>query len=175
MRNSSKDHLIQKLKKSVGFTLIEMLIVVAIIAILVAVAIPIVSTVLDKTKRATDAANERSLKALMAIAYLSDDYVDTKSATEAYATYKFDVENGKLVAFPMGTQTITKYGYGQCSDHKGMDLLVRIYFKESTGKNGEKMEPGSYEIFWDTKNHKINSYNDKKAFNLDSTTLVSSD
>ena len=43
-----------------GFTLAELLIVVAIIAVLVAVAIPIFSSQLDKSRQATDIANIRA-------------------------------------------------------------------------------------------------------------------
>lgn len=43
-----------------GFTLAELLIVVAIIAVLVAVAIPVFTTQLEKSREATDKANLRS-------------------------------------------------------------------------------------------------------------------
>ncbi len=43
-----------------GFTLAELLIVVAIIAVLVAIAIPVFTAQLEKSKEATDAANLRS-------------------------------------------------------------------------------------------------------------------
>jgi len=43
-----------------GFTLAELLIVVAIIAVLVAIAIPVFSAQLDKSKLAADTANVRS-------------------------------------------------------------------------------------------------------------------
>ena len=49
-----------KTKKYKGFTLAEMLIVVAIIAVLVAVAIPIFSSQLEKSRDATSVANMRS-------------------------------------------------------------------------------------------------------------------
>lgn len=43
-----------------GFTLAELLIVVAIIAVLVAIAIPVFSAQLEKSREATDAANIRA-------------------------------------------------------------------------------------------------------------------
>ena len=46
-----------------GFTLIEMLVVIAIISILVAIVIPVVSNSTEKAKQATDLANVRSLVA----------------------------------------------------------------------------------------------------------------
>lgn len=50
----------KKIKEQKGFTLVEMLIVVAIIAILVAVSIPVVSDNLEKSRVAVDQANERA-------------------------------------------------------------------------------------------------------------------
>ena len=50
----------QKLKNRKGFTLMEMLIVVAIIAVLVAIAIPTFNASLAKARAATDVANIRS-------------------------------------------------------------------------------------------------------------------
>lgn len=43
-----------------GFTLMEMLIVIAIIAVLIAIAIPVFSSQLEKTREATDLTNVRS-------------------------------------------------------------------------------------------------------------------
>lgn len=61
-----------KLNKKGGFTLIEMLIVVAIIAILIAVSIPLVGTALEKARDATDDANFRSAASLGHIEYLTE-------------------------------------------------------------------------------------------------------
>ena len=47
------------MKKSKGFTLAELLIVVAIIAVLVAISIPIFTSQLEKAREATDMANLR--------------------------------------------------------------------------------------------------------------------
>lgn len=49
-----------KIKNTKGFTLMEMLIVVAIIAVLVAIAIPTFTSSLNKARVATDEANIRS-------------------------------------------------------------------------------------------------------------------
>ncbi len=49
-----------KIREKKGFTLAELLIVVAIIAVLVAVAIPVFTTQLEKAAEATDIANIRS-------------------------------------------------------------------------------------------------------------------
>lgn len=54
-----------------GFTLMEMLIVVAIIAVLVAIAIPVFTNQLEKSREATDAANIRSAYAEVMAAALT--------------------------------------------------------------------------------------------------------
>lgn len=56
-----------------GFTLIEMLVVIAIIAVLVAIIIPVVGNSTAKAEAATDAANLRSAKATLTIAVLNGD------------------------------------------------------------------------------------------------------
>ena len=55
-----------------GFTLAELLIVVAIIAVLVAIAIPVFTTQLEKSREATDISNIRSLYAEVVAAGLAD-------------------------------------------------------------------------------------------------------
>lgn len=58
---------------SKGFTLAELLIVVAIIAVLVAVAIPLFTSQLERAREATDAANIRSVYAELMTAAITDD------------------------------------------------------------------------------------------------------
>ena len=55
-----------------GFTLAELLIVVAIIAVLVAISIPVFTSQLAKAKAATDAANIRAGYAVVAAKVLED-------------------------------------------------------------------------------------------------------
>lgn len=113
----------EKFRNKKGFTLIEMLIVVAIIAILIAVSIPMIANSLDRARHATDAANERSAKAEMVVQYLAESdaaiYADgsaTAPATTgtttvvAGTTYYYDAANGRLCLAATG---ITPYG--QCT------------------------------------------------------------
>lgn len=58
-----------------GFTMAELLVVVAIIAVLVAVAIPVFSTQLEKSRRAVDLSNSRDVVAALTVGYLSGDIV----------------------------------------------------------------------------------------------------
>ena len=59
-------------KNNKGFTLAELLIVVAIIAVLVAIAIPVFSAQLEKSRESTDMANIRSAYATLVADYLSN-------------------------------------------------------------------------------------------------------
>lgn len=66
-----------------GFTLMEMLIVVAIIAVLVAIAIPVFTNQLEKAREATDMANIRSAYAEVMATALTDTDRDTASVAAA--------------------------------------------------------------------------------------------
>ena len=85
--------MLKKMNKK-GFTLAELLIVVAIIAVLVAISIPIFSAQLEKAKEATDMANIRSAYAEVIANYLGDSSqgykirVDLKSNTSNYESDK---------------------------------------------------------------------------------------
>ena len=73
------ENLKAKLKKQGGFTMVELLIVVAIIAILVAVSIPMMNSVLEKSRHAVDQANVRDAIALISVEYTTnpDSFKDT--------------------------------------------------------------------------------------------------
>ncbi len=93
----SETNLIKKMNKK-GFTLAELLIVVAIIAVLVASAIPVFTAQLEKSREATDMANIRSAYATVISDYLlnADSTktipVDAKQAKTGWQ----NSENGKL-------------------------------------------------------------------------------
>lgn len=69
----------KKMNNRKGFTLAELLIVVAIIAVLVAIAIPVFTTQLEKAREATDMANIRNAYAAAISDYLAgNDSIDVK-------------------------------------------------------------------------------------------------
>jgi type IV pilus assembly protein PilA len=72
--------MMKKLNKK-GFTLAELLIVVAIIAVLVGISIPIFTSQLEKAREATDAANIRAAYAEISANVLTDDGDTTKTVT----------------------------------------------------------------------------------------------
>lgn len=75
----------KKLTNKKGFTLIEMLVVIAIIAILVAIIIPTVTSATTKANAATDAANLRSAKAAITIGVLDGSITAANKDTTATA------------------------------------------------------------------------------------------
>ena len=107
-----------------GFTLAELLIVVAIIGVLVAVSIPIFTSQLEKAREATDLANIRAAKAAAVAAYLDEEKIgnDQLGSTQTgTVTLKYDANNGKLVA---NNAQVTKYGKGTTT--VGSDANIQL-------------------------------------------------
>ena len=73
-----------------GFTLAELLIVVAIIAVLVAISIPIFNSQLEKSREATDEANIRSIYAQLSADVLTDTLASNNTNCPAAASYKVE-------------------------------------------------------------------------------------
>ena len=107
-------------KNKKGFTLMEMLIVVAIIVILVAVSMPVFTSQLEKAKTATDDANIRAAKAVAVAEYLAPD-----SDIITSKTYYYDAAKGSLQ--PDNNTGIT--GYGKATAVKD-EVIVVTYSSE---------------------------------------------
>lgn len=104
----------KKLLNKKGFTLMEMLIVVAIIVILVAISVPTFTSQLNKAREAADLANIRAAKASATTEYLAladerTEFFDDDEATDPVATRYYDAENGVLLK-AASTNEITAYG-----------------------------------------------------------------
>lgn len=93
-----------------GFTLSELLVVVAIIAVLVAISIPIFTTQIHKSQVATDWANVRSYYSYLQYDYMQNETIDSSKLIYS-DTYKD--ENGNTVKLKAGTiYIIDGSGYG---------------------------------------------------------------
>lgn len=71
-----------------GFTLAELLVVVAIVGILVAISIPVFTAQLSKARKATNLANLRAAKAAAVAEYLTGE-------KEGTMYYNYDIASGK--------------------------------------------------------------------------------
>ena len=93
------------MKSKKGFTLAELLIVVAIIAVLVAIAIPVFASELEKSREATDAANIRSHYAeIMTEANVTGGDVNTDGSLKVMLRQSED--NWQNDAIPVGLSNL---------------------------------------------------------------------
>lgn len=90
-----------KRKDKKGFTLMEMLIVVAIIAVLVAIAVPTFNSSLDKARKAADDANIRT-------AYMQHVMFTEKIETEDATLTKTKVDKD-TITLPNGEPYVLQY------------------------------------------------------------------
>ena len=112
----------KKLNKK-GFTLAELLVVVAIIGVLVAVSIPIFTAQLRKARVATDLANERAAKAAAVAAALTDDTgVVATDGESSDAVYYYDAATGTVTSITNDADDIK--AYGKTTDAKSSDGLA---------------------------------------------------
>ncbi len=132
-----------------GFTLAELLIVVAIIAILIAIAIPAFGGALDNAKLQTDHANIRSAYAIAQAATLQGgiflDGADTMTLNSAITdgkVYKF-LPNGQVSESGTGYKCkvaggATKCASSICCGTNGakhtVDAEITIKYTKATGK-----------------------------------------
>lgn len=120
----------KKIKNTKGFTLMEMLIVVAIIAILIAIAIPTFTAQLEKAREAADIANIRSAYSEAMVKYLDGatkegGAADTSATTplmtqtqDGWQSLTWPTYLGAPVSPKKGevvTVTITETGTASCS------------------------------------------------------------
>ena len=94
--------ILMKQKKESGFTLIEMLIVVAIIAVIVAIAIPTMSNSLHKAKTAADMANVRAYYAKLQADYMLTGEYDPSVPSESNYPREITYPDGTVVKLQAG-------------------------------------------------------------------------
>ena len=115
-----------------GFTLAELLIVVAIIAVLVAIAIPVFTTQLEKAREATDISNIRSLYAEVVAAGLADPA----------NTHTGSVKMVQQVDGWVTTGNIAGVNLSDLNDLAKKDTDVSVVWSPASGTNSEKVTIG---------------------------------
>ena len=103
--------MLKKLTNKKGFTLMEMLIVVAIIAILVAIAIPTFNSSLNKARVATDEANLRAEYAETMVEYL-DKLATGKTVTDNTVSESVTMTGNSEASVQIGGLTVEKWEVG---------------------------------------------------------------
>ena len=117
--------LIKKVRENKkGFTLAELLVVVAIVGILVAISIPVFTAQLSKARKATNQANLRAAKAAAVAEYLTDGdvSVSTYDISAGTAT-KGDI---KTLATPEGYTPINNLDEDVTGDYKYTNIQVAL-------------------------------------------------
>ena len=150
-------------KRNNGFTLAELLIVIAIIAVLVAIAIPAFSSSQEKAKEAADLADIRSAYGeVMTNAIMDPDTENSKTVELSQEVSDWQTNNAQEILDRLGTVT-GKPGKGGTCEVKWTGELCAITFDGSAsggGGGGSSSGGGStgYYSKTGTKDEKINGY-----------------
>ena len=121
-----------------GFTLAELLIVVAIIGVLVAISFPIFAGKMEKARIATDKANIRAAKAAATATYMLNEGDDSDAAKAELEKIYFDAEKGVMTkekpeGYGQTTKAATDEGDMFSGANKGKVIKV-TYPKESSAQ-----------------------------------------
>lgn len=126
----------RKIKSAKGFTLAELLIVVAIIAVLVAIGIPIFTSQLEKSREAVDLSDVRSAYAEVMMAAITGDTVAIYTKDASQTIYKQEANVYSITVKPLkqkqdGWQTALPITIG------GVSSTDNTHWFGNPGANGE--------------------------------------
>ena len=122
-----------------GFTLAELLIVVAIIAVLVAISIPVFTTQLEKAKQRTDEANARSAYGEAVADYLDDNKIDTTTIT--LGNYEFNATATETTTGGEASISVTSKKGTQSKEYSGgITYNGKSFSKTTTSSGGGETE-----------------------------------
>lgn len=132
----------EKIRNSHGFTLAELLVVVAIIGVLTAISIPIFTSQLERSRRAVDMANAGNVLSALKTGYMSGDIEFTTDNGDTYdhacVTVAVGISNMQVCASStvkiMGNASGNSVRLKQYIESCGLgNLLVKCRTKETDG------------------------------------------
>ena len=126
----------EKKNNKKGFTLVELVIVVAVMAILVAVAIPTVSSITNSAKGSVDKTNAQTIESMIKLAQAkSNTTLDADAIDKALSDAKLGITSGSYVYDPAS---------GACflGSSAGTTQFV-ITFTNTTGNDAVKVAAGT--------------------------------
>lgn len=134
--------MLKKMRKNKkGFTLAELLIVVAIIGVLVAISIPIFTSQLEKAREATDAANIRA-----AYAAVSTDVLEDSQTTDTANSVIYNKDKKTYTATVTATQTKAEWQTSSLKDGEIGGQKVAAQTKGNTWTITGDVEAGTVTI-----------------------------
>lgn len=166
-------------RKKRGFTLAELLIVVAIIAVLVSVAIPVFNGQLEKSRRAVDLDNMKVISNCLTYMYLQDELRFSKNyiSVTCFSEYNNDTANAAVYVDGSGVSPSLKEKLEQEFSIDLDSMLVKsktgkwkygytVIISRYTGQISytclsEGQAYGDIWSFWESKYHGLDPLKDK--------------
>lgn len=130
-----------KMKNRRGFTLIEMMVVIAIIAILVSVLVPVIQTSKNKSMGAVDAANVRTMAAEVATKKVSES--DETKLLEDLTIVDSKIKEGSTVVFYVVNENEIRAFY--CNSLLFVNQLRGVIYNSAVATTGDLDSP--YDTF----------------------------
>lgn len=131
-----------------GFTLIEMLVVIAIIAILVAIIVPTVTASTRKASAAADAANLRSVLGEANVVIFNDEKSEALASVKAESIYSKSYPDAKMKVVYTLPGFIAVY-FVDGSNYYSLDYFADVAENGTSDiSTGKPTFPASYKEEW---------------------------
>lgn len=129
-----------------GFTLIEMLVVIAVIAVLVAIVVPTVTSATAKAKAATDAANLRMIQGTANTNLVGSDVLEALGGAQGMVTESKSFPNAH-VYLAYGEPGFIKIYFVDGDNYYGLEYFSDVAQKKESSQSTSKPD-FPYDVEW---------------------------